>query len=366
MIDYGESVQKGNSFFQNAQNAKKLGAYYTDLDHCRRIGGLFDFDHAEEICALEPSIGDGKAILEVTGKRENIRIYGVELNRETYEEHLKENPAFAGILNEDFLSGVKISHGAFSFCFANPPYGESQNGKKRLEVMFLGSVSPLMKNGGYLALVIPFGVFSGERFFRLLMARYAVEKYFRFDEREYKKFHQVCVVLRKKPAGMGYRKSIFEELLREIKDLEMYPYLPEPEHVQERLIVPESKDRELEYFTTLKFQAEEAAQQLKDSLLFSELTSRIFCKPYTGCELNRPIVPVSKEISYLLAVIGGGQGYAGSEKEGTLHLQRGFAKRVEKQDVVPGEKGEPSKMVVSYYTEIGLNIIEDSGEITQL
>lgn len=49
-----ESCYKENSFFQSAQNVRKLGAYYTDVDHCRRIGNLFDFDQAEEICVLEP------------------------------------------------------------------------------------------------------------------------------------------------------------------------------------------------------------------------------------------------------------------------------------------------------------------------
>ena len=83
-----ESCYKENSFFQSAQNVRKLGAYYTDVDHCRRIGNLFDFDQAEEICVLEPSIGDGQAVLTVTGEREHCKIFGVELNRDTYTECL--------------------------------------------------------------------------------------------------------------------------------------------------------------------------------------------------------------------------------------------------------------------------------------
>lgn len=359
-------LYKENGFFQSAQNVRKLGAYYTDPDHCRRIGGLFDFDQASEICALEPSMGDGRAILEVTGRRGNIRIYGVEINKETYKECLEGNPAFESVLNEDFLNGVKISHGAFSFCFANPPYGESQNEKKRLEAMFLERLSPYLKSGGYLALVVPFGIFREEKFLRLVMSRYVMEQYYRFDDQEYEKFHQICVVLRKKPAGLGYLKSVFEEIFAKIQNLETYPYLPEPDEVPERLVIPESKDRDLEYFTTLEFHAEDAQEQLENSPLFSEITSRMFQKPYTGCDLNQPIVPVSKEISYLLAVTGGGQGYAGNEKEGTLHLQRGVAKRVEKEEPVYDEQNKVTKIVATSYTEIRLNIIENSGKITQL
>ena len=114
-----ERCYKENSFFQNAQNMKKLGAYYTDVDHCRRIGNLFDFDQAEEICVLEPSIGDGQAVLTVTGGRENCKIFGVELNKDTFTEYLQENPKFTVVLNEDFLKGVKISNNKFSF-FCQP------------------------------------------------------------------------------------------------------------------------------------------------------------------------------------------------------------------------------------------------------
>ena len=142
-----ESCYKENSFFQSAQNVRKLGAYYTDVDHCRRIGNLFDFDQAEEICVLEPSIGDGQAVLTVTGEREHCKIFGVELNRDTYMECLQDNPKFTAILNEDFLKGVKISNNKFSFCFANPPYGESAEEKKRLEQLFLERIAGYMRNG---------------------------------------------------------------------------------------------------------------------------------------------------------------------------------------------------------------------------
>ena len=158
-----ESCYKENSFFQSAQNVRKLGAYYTDVDHCRRIGNLFDFDQAEEICVLEPSIGDGQAVFTVTGGRENCKIFGVELNRDTYTECLQDNPKFTAVLNEDFLKGVKISNNKFSFCFANPPYGESAEEKKRLEQLFLERIAGYMRNGGYLALVIPYGVFKEEK-----------------------------------------------------------------------------------------------------------------------------------------------------------------------------------------------------------
>lgn len=80
-----QHVKKQNSFFQTRMNQAKLGAYYTDPAHCQWIAGLLDFPENEEVCGLEPAIGDGNAIITVMGRRnnENIHIFGVELNEAT-------------------------------------------------------------------------------------------------------------------------------------------------------------------------------------------------------------------------------------------------------------------------------------------
>ena len=361
---------KENSFFQAAQNVKKLGAYYTDVWHCERIGMLFDFDSAEEVCVLEPSVGDASAVLAVTGRRKNCKVYAVEIQQETYENHLKGNMELASVLNEDFLRGVKISHGVFSFCFANPPYGEQkeESGSKRLELSFVERISWYLKSDAYLALVIPFPVFSEEKFFRAVMARYEICSFYRFDESEYEKYHQIVVILQKKKSGQsGYLRAAFEEAYEKVLKLKNYPYLPErPEEVNERYQVLSTKDSDIEYFTTMKFRPEEAAESLHLSPLFDYVGEQTFQKKYSGCDLNQPIVPVSKDIAYLLAVSGGGQGLAGDEKEGTLHLQRGVARRVEEDEVNYSEAGNPSSVSVKSYTKIRLNIIQNDGCIKQL
>lgn len=147
-------------------------------------------------CWSRPS--ETVAVLTVTGGRENCKIFGVELNRDTYTECLQDNPKFTAVLNEDFLKGVKISNNKFSFCFANPPYGESAEEKKRLEQLFLERIAGYMRNGGYLALVIPYGVFKEEKFFRAVLGRFSLEGFYRFDDKEYEKYHQICAILKKK------------------------------------------------------------------------------------------------------------------------------------------------------------------------
>ena len=363
-------MYKENSFFQAATNVKKLGAYYTDVGHCKRIGMLFDFDLAEEICVLEPSVGDGSALMAVTGSRPNIKRFGVEINPDTYSQHLKDNENFISVLNEDFLRGVKISHGVFSFCFANPPYGEQrgEQGSKRLELLFLERISNYLKSDAYLVYVIPYHVFSEEKFFRAVMSRYRICSYYRFDDKEYEKYHQIVVILQKKRSGQsGYLRSDFEEAYRRALKFNEISYLPErEEEVDEKYEVSPSKDADIEYFTTMKFKPEEACEGLKSSALYDHIVTSLFQKAYSGCDLNRPIVPVSKDIAYLLAVSGGGQGLAGDEEEGTLHLQRGVARMVEEDTVNTDEQGVAKTITSMSYTKIKLNIIQNNGKITQI
>ena len=134
-------ITKTNLFSRSVANEEKMGAYYTDKGHCERIGYLFDFP-ADEVSSLDPSAGDGVALSTVVGKS-NSKLFGVELNAEAAQK-LRETKIVNYVLEADFLCGVKISHGSFGFCFANPPYGELENGN-RLEVKFLDKLYPYLK-----------------------------------------------------------------------------------------------------------------------------------------------------------------------------------------------------------------------------
>ena len=365
-----ERKHKESSFSRNLQNTQKLGAYYTDIGHCKRIGRLFDFDTAEEICVLEPSVGDGNAVVAVTGERKNVKLFGVELRKDTYEKHLKENKKFNMVLNEDFLRGIKVSHGVFSFVFANPPYGvfnENESGK-RLELVFLEHLTRYVQTGAYVVYVIPHSTFREEKFLRTVMARYEICSFFKFDDEEYKNFHQVAVIMQKKKSGQGgYLRSDFERTYDMVSRLEEYPYLPkEDEEIKERYEVLPSYDSAIEYFTTKGFNADDALEKLNGSILYTHMSNNVFQRAYTGCDLNRPIIPVSKEISYLLAVTGGGQGLAGEEMEGTLHLQRGVVKKAEDEAVNYDDKGFAKSITATSFASIKLNIIQNNGVITSL
>ena len=119
-----EQIIKQNMFSRTLFNESKLGAYYTDPVHAAKIGRLFRLQG--ECCVLEPSFGNAEALKAFLSQCEradeagSVHTFGVELNRETFEQYKQEIefPVCA-----DFIGGIRASNRAFTLCFANPPYG---------------------------------------------------------------------------------------------------------------------------------------------------------------------------------------------------------------------------------------------------
>lgn len=354
---------KQSNFSRSLANDLKMGAYYTDPGHCKRIGYLVEFP-PEEVSVLEPSIGDGKAIYQIVGERDNVSVFGVELNEETYETQISNNPNVPYSLNADFLSGVKISHGSFGYCFANPPYGEMENGI-RMEQKFVEKLHPYLKSGAPFTLVIPYYVLTQERFLASFLARFEPKMVYRFDDDVYVRFKQVVIVGTKRRV-IGYKREDMRTLYESIDDVEKLPYLPKTlEEVEKKVsAVPSSPDA-IEYFTTVIFDRKKAAEQLNGSSLYVK-AQEMFVKDYSVSNLSRPVIPLKPDMLYLLAVCGGGQGMVGSEKNGDMHLQRGVAKVVQTRNIEENEEGGRTVERVRSFTRVELNVIENDGTITTL
>lgn len=361
---YDKSIHKQSSFSRSIANDRKMGAYYTDLTMCERMRVLFSFPE-EEYCVLEPSIGDASAVLTVTGKqkeqKENIKIFGVELNSETYMG-LQHNHLINYALHADFLNGVKISHNGFSFCFANPPYGKEDGSGKRLEYLFCEKLWNYLNGRGILALVIPYYVLVDETFLKGFFARFQPIVTYRFDDEVYEQFKQV-VVIAKKRSSIGYLRQTYDDFFSTIDRLEKLSYLPKEEPEKKISIAP-SKASEIEYFTTIAFPVKEASKHLCFSPLYHLFASKVFVPSFVATELGRPIMPLKKDLLYLTATAGGGQGLVGSEEHQDLHLQRGNAKVVTTTEV--REENGKSVIVEKSFTKVILKTIENDGCITTL
>jgi hypothetical protein len=358
------TIRKQSGFSRSLFNDMKMGAYYTDPEMCRRIGLLFSFPD-EEVSIIEPSIGDASAVMEVLDKRgaDSRKVFGVELNAETYAK-VKANPLVDYSINADFLSGVKISHSVFGFCFANPPYGVDDTGA-RLETRFLEKLQPYLKSNAPLAFVIPHYVAADEKFLRQYMKLFQPVAVYRFDEEVYKQFKQVCLVGLKKK-DLGFLRSSFDSFFASVQDVGELPYLPkEAGEVEDKIAaVPSSADA-VEYFTTLAFDRSSAAVNLYRSPLREKL-KEFYVSEYSDVVVGQPPVPLKKDLLYLLAVSGGGQGVVGSEHDLDLHLQRGSAKVVTSSGYRHDENTGKDLIVENTHTQICLNVIENDGTVTCL
>lgn len=359
---YGKDVSKQNSFSRVIYNEAKMGAYYTDVGHARRIGRLFRWPD-EEVCVLEPSVGDGAAVLACTEGCRQRHVYGVELNADTFENYLKDSDQVYAI-HADFLNGVRITNGAFSFCFANPPYGENTDGE-RMERAFIEKMHSYIARKGILALVVPYQTLMDEKgFLKAFFRRFTPMRIYKFDDSEYAKYHQVVIIAQKNvlftnPSGA------YERFFASISDLSEIPYLPKECEVVEQIEVQPSSDEQIQYFTTLVFDADKAAGGLRETNLYKVFGDRSFPKKYESVSLGRPPVPLSKDNSYLMAICGAGQGLAGSEETKDLHLQRGVVKTVVDREIRQLPDGTDELVEISH-SKMSLITVENDGRITVL
>jgi len=357
----GKEVSKQNSFRRTRENESKMGAFYTDPQHCRWMGQFLVFPKDLEVCCLDPSIGDAEAICQVTGKneRENIKLFGVELNHETCQGLNQKEGLLEELLEADFIDGVIISHNSFSFCFMNPPYGTSSDGV-RLENLFLGKVIPYLMLGAVLICVVPVYVAKSTQFARRWCSNFETLHYYRFHPDEFKKYQQVVLFGRRKKQDMQ-PEEISRLIQVEVDELEELP----AEYNGERIAVLPSKKEDIKTYICKHFNAERVLDTVSKSALQDIMRKKLKTPAYGVGGLGRPpIMPCNNQL-YLLAMCGGGEGLAGSEENKDLHLQRGIVKRVSETSY---ERDEQENLVETerISSKLSFNLIESGGTITEL
>lgn len=360
-----DRIKKQSEFSRVKFNDAKMGAYYTDVGHCVSISRFLHFPEEEEVCCLEPSVGDGKAVLAVTGKdrekRQNIKVFGVELNEDTHAG-ISRNKDIHICLKADFLNDVIISHSSFSFLFMNPPYGMQGDGE-RIELAFLRKALPYLTKGAVAVVVVARYMAQQKAFLEQWCSGFETVYLYRFREPEYEKFQQVVLIGRKreKPEESGKDD---ERLYDMVSDKEKITVLPE-DYSGERVMVPKSHEGNIDEFMTRVFHAEDAAKVLTASPLQEMAKERVRVSPYLIDNLGRPPILPSEGQMYLLAVSGAGQGLVGKEEDGDLHLQRGVSKIVKRSEYAQDENGVMKEVVVSF-PQISYTLIESDGKIQAL
>ncbi|XBX10695.1 DUF6094 domain-containing protein (plasmid) [Enterocloster clostridioformis] len=360
-------IVKQSGFSRTLYNEAKSGAYYTDPEHCLRIGRLFKLQG--ETCILEPCIGNGVAVETfLTGtecENQNAKVFGVDINEVAYEE-AKQKSCVSYCLYADFLTEVKITSKVFSLCFCNPPYintGEYQS--KRMEQRFVEKIHGYLKPGGYLILIVSLHTLGDYDFLMSLLGHYTCEGLWRFDEKEYEKYHQVVFIGRRKQQ-IGVFNTELERFSQKL-ELKKIPYLPDLKvDVNFKYDVEESLEENVEIFMETMFKPGQNYKALRQSSLYDSIRSSITLERYTTVNIGRPPLPLKKDLTYLCAISGGGQGIVGTEEEQDIHLQRGSVKVIEESSYNENDDGKTSSETVRTRTQISLCIIENDGSITML
>lgn len=363
-----DTIIHGSRFSRTVANETKKGAYYTDTEMCRRIGRLLSFPDNGEVTVLEPSIGDASAVRAVLAQNKSsckTPLFAVELDRRTAAELKETLTEDEMLLNADFIRGVTITPNVFGFCFANPPYGNDDFSKHRYEEIFLKLIYTYLKKDGIVAYIIPYYLFTREEeFVSALKTRFEMLALYRFDDKVYEHFQQVCVFLKRKPRlDYSFGKKAYAEFLESFPKVEELPYLPEAPTKEQIISVPVAERKDVKVFATTMFDAEAAHKLVTGGILDDIIGSKIFGEMYTANELTDPFIPLGKGNAYMCAIAGAGQGLCGSEEDGDLHLQRGVVKVVVDKEIVEGATENSAKVVEKSHAGITMTLIEGDGTI---
>ena len=362
-------IERESDFSRSLANHAKLGAYYTDVEHCKAIARFLQFPEEEEVLCLEPSIGDGKAIKAVSAKTlgDNRRIFGVDINQKTCAQ-VKEDECIERVLCADFLNGVSITPNSFPFVFSNPPY--LMQGGRRMEDMFFEKIYGYMKTNGVLVYVIPHSVFVDPYFFVKLYNRFELKHVYRFQASEYAKWKQVCIIGVKRAQRKNILKDVREELLVRYAE-DQIPELPF-DYDGEKVMVPGCDAESLKTFTTLRFPVEDCLESMRGGYAKETLDNFFECmglkvQPADYSGNNEYVAPIhpSRDSMYLLGVCGVGSGLCGDADEGNLHLQRGVVKMVED---LTEQVGEDDQVVIisTKRAKVTYKVVQWDGTICNL
>jgi len=254
-------------------------------------------------------------------------------------------------------------------CFANPPYRKADAlNDESMETMFMKNIYPALKKEGVLVYVIPYYTLTDPSFYKQFLLRFKPLSVYRFDDEVYSQFQQCVLIGRRRNRMAGWEDEGMKELRTDfvalVSDVNNLPYLPtlQEELPEEILIsVPDSPAKDIKYFTTSRFDYGRAGAALNlSSPLYKEQGRRFKEAEFRQVGLNNPPVKLKKDLLYLCAISGGGQGYCGSEEEGDLHLQRGVVKTV-KQDEVRKQEDGSTVIVEHSRSAVSMTILENDG-----
>lgn len=276
----------------------KMGYYPTPENVTPIIAKYLKRKREGLVRILDPCAGMGTAVKDI-GEGLHAETYGIEvdLNR---GNQAKE--ALTRCLVTDYQN-TRISHGAFSLLWLNPPYDWSARGSdieksERYERTFLRDCICYLGSKGILVYLIPQKRLDGP-IARMLSYRFEEIGVYRFPEEAYKAYRQLVIfgVLKGKPEKDD---SVAEHLKRCGNQAIDIPHLPiDPPRIYE---IPLSPVRSDFVFRTSEIDPNELDEEIQKQGLFEQLCTMTM--PLRMCEKIRPIMPL--RIGHLAQIVACG------------------------------------------------------------
>lgn len=264
----------------------KMGYYPTPEDVTPVIAKYLKRQRDGLIRIIDPCAGMGIAIKKI-GEILRAETYGIEIDLER-GNHAKE--ILTRCLITDYQN-TRISHGAFSLLWNNPPYDwatrDSEIEKsERYERIFLRDCVPYLRPKGILVYLIPQRRLDGQ-IANMLSYKFENIGVYRFPEEAYKAFRQLVIfgVLKIRPA----KDESMSEYLKNCGSLRtIVPFLPEtPSRIYD---VPLSLNRADFVFRSKEIDSEELEEEIRRHGLFDKI--RDITTPLKMAEKIRPIMPL--------------------------------------------------------------------------
>jgi tRNA1(Val) A37 N6-methylase TrmN6 len=264
----------------------KMGYYPTPENVTSIIAKYLKRQREGLIRILDPCAGNGTALKHI-GDALQAETYGIEIDLE------RGNKA-RDILNRCLITdyqNTRISHGAFSLLWDNPPYDWAARGSdleksERYERTFLRDCVCYLRPKGILVYLIPQRRLDGQ-IARMLSYRFENISVFRFPEEAYKTYRQLVIF------GVLKGKSEKDEAMAEyLKNCGSFrttvPSLPE---ITSRIYnVPLSPNRSDFVFRSKEIDPEDLEEEIRRYGFFDQL--RDMTTPLKMAEKIKPIMPL--------------------------------------------------------------------------
>ncbi len=347
-----------NSFSRVAGNDAKMGYFPTDLNCVSMLKEHLEFPE-EEINALDPCVGEGLALKEIT-RGEKVHLCGIELD---------SGRALASAANgietkEGSYLSATVTPQSIPFMFMNPPYGDG-DGAEREEFVFLKKAAGNLCKNAILVLVVPEYVVDRD-YLRFIISRFKIVRALRFPEKVYKDFKQVALILRRVTNTTPLKPEV-DEIVEKWPTL--IGELDEGLGDSVKIPIPYLDPNKLINLHTQNFDIEGALNKSAEMLKTSKsyfLEDRLKVEDKTRIDVGHPLMDLKPDLKYLMIASGVCQG---AIMEGTPyeHYQRGTVKVIEDIGQNEDEEGESDGTVtVKSHAKITMTVVERDGTITDL